>query len=372
MRNLIHATVRDERGFTITELMVSTIVTLLVTGAALGTFQSSIQVNDTGAQLADSNQNLRAGTNQMIRDIMQAGRIIGPEGIPVPTGTGVLGIVRPGPPGSAMSFDLSTTTNLPDITTGHDLGPEVNGATTDMVTILTIDPFMSVALTSATTPSLGNVSDDGSTVTLPSTHVWLTGDTANDIAPIKVGDLIYFKGPRGNAMQTVTNVTATQIMFAAGDYFNLNQRSATQGSIMQTAIPDPDTGAPSPYKSAYSMFRALMITYYVDNETTPGSPRLVRKINDFEPQALAGVVEDLQLTYDVVDGVNNPTKRPSLPFTDSSLTPAVTFNSNQIRTVNIHAGVRSETITRPTGDYVRNHITTSVDVRSLASVDRYR
>ena len=53
-----------------------------------------------------------------------------------------------------------------------------------------------------------------------------------------------------------------------------------------------------------TLFRALMITYYVDNTTTPGAPRLVpaRSI-DFTPQALAGVVEDLDLTYDLVDGV---------------------------------------------------------------------
>ena len=58
---------------------------------------------------------------------------------------------------------------------------------------------------------------------------------------------------------------------------------------------------------------------------------------------------------------------PQLPWT----TGGVTYTSNQIRKVNIHTGVRSELRSRFTNDYVRNHITTSVDVRSLASVDRY-
>ena len=35
--------------------------------------------------------------------------------------------------------------------------------------------------------------------------------------------------------------------------------------------------------------------------------------NNFTPQALAGVVEDLDLTYDLFDGVNNPTQSPALP-----------------------------------------------------------
>ena len=34
-------------------------------------------------------------------------------------------------------------------------------------------------------------------------------------------------------------------------------------------------------------------------------------------------------------------------------------------------GVRSEIMSKPLHDYIRNHVNTSVDVRSLASVDRY-
>ena len=126
------------------------------------------------------------------------------------------------------------------------------------------------------------------------------------------------------------------------------------------------------FTSPVTMFRALMITYYVDNVTTPGTPRLTRLVNHFTPQALAGVVEDLDLTYDLVDEVTNPTNVTSLPWTDNSVNPVVTYNANQIRKVNVHVGVRSEQLSKPTQDYVRNHISTSVDVRSLASVDRYK
>ena len=64
-----------------------------------------------------------------------------------------------------------------------------------------------------------------------------------------------------------------------------------------------------------TLFKALMITYYVDNTTTPGTPRLTRVVNHFPPQALAGVVEDLDLTYDLYDGVVNPTAVTGLPYT---------------------------------------------------------
>lgn len=352
------ATIGNECGFSLSELMISTVVLLILTSASLGTFQSALRVNDSAAQLADANQNLRAGMNQMIRDIMQAGRVIGPEGITVPNGAGAVPIVRPGPPGSALTFTLSSGTNLPDITTGNDLGPQVNGETTDMITVIGIDPFMPVLIT----PTQGTIASDGSAVTLPANSSWLAGDPVNDTPPIQVGDIVMFKYPNSNVIQTVTRKTATSIVFDAGDYFQLNQRTAAQGSITQQ-IPVP---APNPPLTV-SLFRVVMITYYVDNVTTPGASRLVRKINNLEPQALAGVVEDLQLTYDLVDGVVNPVRQPTLPYTANGQT----YTSNQIRTVNIHAGVRSENLTNPSGDYVRNHINTSVDVRSLASVDRY-
>src|SRR5207237_7063353 len=91
---------------------------------------------------------LRAGTNQLVRDLMMAGRIIADGGVPVPNGTGALAINRPGPTGSSLTFGLIAdddgTVMLPSITTGYHLGPTINGSTTDMVTILTVDEFMPV------------------------------------------------------------------------------------------------------------------------------------------------------------------------------------------------------------------------------------
>ncbi|MEP7307738.1 MAG: prepilin-type N-terminal cleavage/methylation domain-containing protein [Acidobacteriota bacterium] len=374
-----------ERGFTLVELLVSLTITLLVTGAALTTFSNALTVNDSAAQLSDANQNLRAGTNQLIRDLMQAGRIIGPEGIPLPTGAGVQAFSRPGPV-AGLTFNLvvddDTTLNLPSITTGYQLGPTINGSRTDIVTIMTVDEFMPVLQTPPTVPATptaveGTIAPDGRSVTLPTTSLWITGDTTNDTPPIQKGDLVLFKNPKGMAMVTVTSTDSTHIYFGANDpidWFHFNQFSVPQVPIVLIKQVADTTTA---WTQRTTMFRALMITYYVDNTTTPEAPRLVRQLNHcpaatpdcllFEPQALAGIVEDLDLTYDLVDGVNNPTNVTSLPFTGSG----VTYNSNQIRKVNVHIGVRSEVVSKPAQDYIRNHLSTSVDVRSLASVDRY-
>ena len=77
----------------------------------------------------------------------------------------------------------------------------------------------------------------------------------------------------------------------------------------------------TPWSEKTTLFRVMMVTYYVDNTTTLGAPRLVRQVNDFTPQALAGVVEDIDLTYDLVDGINNPAEIPSLPYTDYPESP---------------------------------------------------
>jgi type II secretory pathway pseudopilin PulG len=362
-----------EHGFTLAELMVSMTVTMIAIGAALTTFSQGLIINDSGTQLSDANQNLRAGTNQLVQDLMQAGRIIGPAGIPMPTGSGVTPFNRPGP-GGGLTFNLvvdaSTTLNLSPITTGYLLGPNIIGSSTDMVTIMTVDEFMPVlqtppAIPASATAVEGTIAPNGQSVTLPSSSVWLTGDTVNDTPVIQIGDLVLLKNPKGTALHTITGKDSTHIFFGlnnANDWFKFNQFNAPQVPLILIKQVQDTT---STWTQQTTLFRALMITYYVDN--TGASPRLTRVVNHFAPQALAGVVEDLDLTYDLVDGVSNPTKITSLPYTVGG----VTYNASQIRKVNVHMGVRSEVMSKPAQDYIRNHIATAVDVRSLASVGRY-
>jgi hypothetical protein len=235
----------------------------------------------------------------------------------------------------------------------------------------------------------GTITPDGTSVTLAANSLWLLGDTVNDTPKIQVGDLVLFKGQDGNAIQTVTRVDATHIYFdlndATNDYFHFNQPNATTDinhplysvkQVGQTLCPwgavCPPTAtvlmtAASAWALPVTLFKALMITYYVDNTTTPGTPRLTRLVNNFTPQALAGVVEALNLTYDLYDGVTNPTGITSLPV----VLNGVPYSEGMIRKVNLDVGVRSDTLSKPMQDYVRNHITTAVNVRSLAAVDRY-
>jgi hypothetical protein len=91
-------------------------------------------------------------------------------------------------------------------------------------------------------------------------------------------------------------------------------------------------------------------------------PRLIRRVNNRPGQVVALVLEDLQLSYDLVDGVTNPTnvKAPTAPN-----------SNNQIRKANVFLSGRSSSKVRNTNDYLHRNLTTQISLRSLAFVNRY-
>jgi len=348
---------RDERGFTLAELLVATCITLLVLAGAMTAFKDALDVNQAGTFIADSTQNLRAATNLMVRDLMQAGRGIPTGGMPIPSGPGSLPILRPGPVGTAYTFDNVNYTTLPALVPGAGLGPAIDGQATDIVTVLMVDPTLA-PLTLNATPAVANqptLAANGASLDAGTSPTWITDPTTG----VRTGDLIMFTNALGNAMQMVTATNGTVAQFAAGDPLQLNQPGAAQGSITQIL------SAPILQTTAQ---RILLVTYYVDNVSTPGSPRLARRINAAAGQALAGVVEDLDLSFDLADGAINPVAQKNVPVTIGG----VLYTPNQIRKANVHVGVRSEERSVKQGDYTRNHLTTVVSLRSLAYVDRYK
>ncbi len=364
------------KGFTLVELMISTAIALLVLGTAVTTFRDALRLNEAATLIADATQNLRAGTNLLVRDLMQTGRGIPTGGIPIPSGNGATAIDRPSPPGMAYTFDNVNATTLPAITTGDGLGPPISGDVTDVVTMLAVDPLSYVeyapgALAAPLELNWGTnqaLWPDGLTAPAPTLAAdgaslnvaQFTSWTSDPATGVKVGDLLLFSNSLGAALQAVTRVEGSRVFFDAGiDDFNFNQRDVEQGSILQIR-----NGASFPQTT---VVRVQMLTYYIDTTTTPGSPRLMRRVNFFEAQALAGVLEDLEITYDLADGVTNPVGVTSLPFT----TGGNTYTGNQIRKVNLHVGVRSDVRSSVNQDYLRHHLSTSVSIRSLAYVSRY-
>jgi prepilin-type N-terminal cleavage/methylation domain-containing protein len=350
-------TIRSESGFTLIELLIATLITATVMGVAFTTFSNALALNDAAVQVADSSQNLRVGTNLLVRDLLQVGRNIPIGGIPIPSGAGSTAIHRPSPPGESYTFDNDDAVTIGAITTGDGLGPAVGGRRTDMITLITMDPFQEdLSLKPATaTGTVPKLAANGRSFHVGTRLDWLQGDLNEGVAAIKPGDLIYFNAAAAQTLQTVTRVSGATVYFDANDPFNLNQAGAEAGSITQVV------GAWD-----VDVRRVFMHTYYV-HEDVPGVPRLMRVLNHFPPQALAGVIEDLDLSYDLVDGIYNPVNIRTLPYTANG----VTYSASQIRKVNIHLGVRSELKSVKSNDYLRNHVSTVISLRNLAYVARY-
>ena len=339
----------NEAGFTLAELLVSTVVTLMVLAAALGAFADAMRITDTARETTDTNQSLEVAMSLMVRDILQAGSQGFPiGGIPVPSGTGVSPINRPAPAGSSLTFPADYEV-LPAISPAGGLGPLVLGVTTDMITIMYVDPTLPT-ITIDEPEGLGSIAADGSSMSVPA------GVTISGPDGIQEGDLIFFSNSEGKAIQAATYVTGQTVIFGASDDLNLNQRGAPQGTILELQ------SAPGEYPVT-SAQRVLMISYYIDLVTDPALPRLVRQVNNGDRLAIALGIENLQITFDLVDGTTNPTNIE---------TPAAPNSPHQIRKANLFLAGRSLDVNPRTRQYFRNTVATQVSLRSLAFVNRYQ
>lgn len=354
------------RGFTLVELLVAVAISMIVLAATLAAFNDALKVNEFATLLADMDQNLRAGVNMIVRDVSQTGTGIPTGGIPCPSGTGALRINRPSPPTTALTFPqdpVALATTLYAINPGDGLGPTINNvAPSDVVTVIYADstlPLNQFPLT--------GIGGNGLTMTV-SAAVNIAAGVNTDIQP---GDLIMFSNAMGNAIQTVTRTTGGQtVSFDPNDFFQFNQRNVPSGSIM--CLQNPGSNATTNCALNNGGFppttatRVWMITYYLDDVTDQFMPRLSRQINNFAARPVALVLENVQFSFDIVDGVTNPANLATVPTgTFPSTSP------NQIRKVNLFLAGRSSSRNARTGEYLRNSVSTQISLRSLSFVSRY-
>src|SRR5262249_54112097 len=150
--------------------------------------------------------------------------------------------------------------------------------------------------------------------------------------------------------QTVMATPTTQVVSFAGlDAMKFNQVGATQGTV-RNLLNDDNT---FPLTTAT---RILLVSYYLDVTTDPATPRLVRQVGSGPPLAIAMGVENLQFTYDIVDGAANPSGVDTPPAGNSP---------NQVRKLNIFLSARSENRNPQTRQFFRNSMQTVVGLRSL-------
>lgn len=350
---------RRDRGFSLIELLVAMTITVLVVAGTLAMLDQGQRTSAGIALSSNTIQNLRAGMNYLSRDVVLAGQGLPTGGIPIPNGAGVP-VNRPGPGGTSYTFGAAPNffTAIPVVTTGGGLGPSVLRAS-DMITVMYADNSLTLNQNVINDPvgppvCSGSIDPNGAFVTFDVNCTPLgAGPGGQNIQP---GDLIMFSNAQGNALAVVTTISGQTLNFATGDPYNINQRTDPSGTMKQIQVP-PGSGNYPPTTAT----RVTMVTYYLDT-SEPTNPRLMRRINFNAATAVAECIEDLQISYDFVDGNGNPADLKDPPAGDSA---------NQIQNVNLFIAGRSYYPVSQTNKYYRNNLVTNVAPRSLVFFNRY-
>jgi prepilin-type N-terminal cleavage/methylation domain-containing protein len=377
---------KREDGFSLIELMVTVAILTIIVGVTLVSLNQAVQTTQNVTLMADTQENLRAGLNYMVRDLVQAGEAIPQGGIPLPNNAGVVNVNKPSPPTLAYRFPVASTT-LQAITPGFGQGlqtatpsPANNGTTlfgpnnTDMITMIFADNslidntipadphtlsefpiFLAAAPGNPGCPA-GVIAANGSSVTFDATCININqGNTG-----LHAGDLIMFQNAGGVTLQCVTAVAGNTVTFAAGDAFKLNQTGLPSSTLPQTASP-ANSGKYPPTTAT----RIWMITYYIDSNTNPQRPVLMRQVNFNPAVAVAEVIENLNVTYDIVNS------QATVPATNAQQL-ILPDSPAQIRKVNLLLAARSETASDQTRGYFRNNLQTEVSIQSLSFFSLYQ
>jgi type II secretory pathway pseudopilin PulG len=382
-------------GFTLVELMVAMGVTLILLYAAVSVFRDASNSNAMVTQASDMSENFRAGLNMIQLDMQQVGSGIPVGGINIPftAPCGTTAPINRPALSSGMTFPYpgapTCSSTIPAIEPGNMMGPAITApdatsgtptnpnSITDEVTMLYADNAAGLdglPINQPATPGPpsnpgcpnGKLVLSGTTLTVTVDPTCLNLKNNINNVQINTGDLIMFSNTKGNALLYVSavNTSANTITFSTGDPFKLNGRSEAGGTIQYLQTSSTCGGAASCWPVTLAT-RIWMISYYLDNVTSPPYVRLIRQVN-FNPGVPVGeTLENLQFTYNYIDGATNPSNQPTVP---SGQTEA------NIRAVNVYLGARGA---RPVWQgnnsvYSRTNLQTQVSLRSLAAVDRYQ
>jgi len=350
-------------GFTLLELMVAISLGLIVMAALAGLFKAGMNSAMLLTQRAETQQNMRAAIDLMVKDISMAGAGLPSGGIQLPTG--------PNSSASLIGCDQAGTCHLPantypnsnymfGVIPGYSNGVEANAvvvaapppAINDSITSIYCDYNFPLWEYDVTFPVPGN----GSSITL-------TPDAAYIPAPlpiaaaggIQVGDLIMLSNNVGTAVGEVTGMTPTSIQFADLDPLNFNQSGAGTNNI--SAI---SNGANT---IAYRLFA---VSYYL---TVPGNgqtPRLMRQVNGLSPVPVADDIINLQFSYDIYDATAIP---PALHANEPN--PIGAGDSpNLMQKINLV--IMAQSMLNHGNKSQNLYLATSVSARNMAFRNRYQ
>ncbi|HLX85286.1 MAG TPA: prepilin-type N-terminal cleavage/methylation domain-containing protein [Terriglobales bacterium] len=385
-----------ESGFSLLEMMISVALGTVVLGAAVQIYSKGVGATWTVSQRAELQQDFRAASNMLTKDLSEAGAGLGNNvAIALPSGsTPRFGCDQTNTcylNGVAGTYPLqSGTPYLYGLIPGYNLGPILNatqGATDTVTTIYTDNNFY-LNCYAATVTSAGVVTF-APIVTTPVATAWpppgclpnssvTSPQAVNDaVVGLTPGDLVLMNLNNSPIVGEVTGaVTATgtntyTVPFAKAsstvDPLKMNQTPAGSGL---NAAPVGATGA--------NPQRLLVITYYIDNTVAP--PRLMRQVSGHSPIPVAENVAYMKFSYDLFnDATSSPAVNCSNPgaATDGCNTAGASSGllPNQITKINILNMAMNSTLMGAqygTGTgYQRMDLQTSVSARNLTYANNY-
>jgi len=367
------------RGFSLVELLIGMTVGLLVLGAATQLFKTALNGTWTTTQRAELQQDFRAASDYLMKDISLAGAGLGDIGIPLPSNSGTLPVYGCDQSntcrinGGAVAFPQASPGNplLYGLIPGFQLGPKINGQQSDIITVAYSDNNFLLNCYSVNVTDSTHVTFTAPANPPPATCVLPPNLTApqpvNDpVVGLTPGDLVWLQVTKtttvngttttvsGMAVGEVTNVAggpnSFTVTFAGGDPLKINQPTAN-GSL----------GKVVGYSAPNGTNRILVITYYLD--TLNGTPRLMRQVSGHTPVPVAENVAQLQFSYDLF--ANNTVYANQ---TDGGA--SLGLSPKQITKVNIlHLTMRSQM--KGLSGYQGLDLQTSMGARNLTFTNSY-
>lgn len=381
------ASTLNSRGFTLVEMLIALTLGLVVIAAAVQLFSRGVSATWVVSQRAELQQNARASSNLLTKDISLVGAGLPTGGVAIASGTGskprygcdYTGKCYLGPTNSASiaypsQVDATSGSNinyLYGVIPGWKQGPTISAAAgaTDVITVVYADTTF---LLSDYTVKFNDVNGNSVTFTLPSPAPNPLDQAVNNTGVgLQQGDLVLFTSNAGSSF-AVAEVTAPlgsgagpsyTVAFSNADSLLFNQNAATSNALKQMVTTAGTAGT----AVGVTATRIWAITYYLDNTTTPGTPTLMRLVNARLPVPVAENVADLRFTYDTYDDNGNLLNATG----DGGMGLATPISPSQIRTINLaHLTVRSQLHGHE--GYQAMDMQTSVSARNMSFNDRYK
>jgi prepilin-type N-terminal cleavage/methylation domain-containing protein len=377
---------KSSPGFSLLELMIAAAIGAVVVVTAANLFSRALKASWITSQKAELQQDFRAASNLLQRDISMAGAgALGQQGLAanavgLPFGLGTLpvypcsGLVTCNyVNGAPVAYPTSGgVPYIYSIIPGPNLGIIMPAGATDIVTVVTADAGLALNCYTAAINAAATVVTFQLPSPLPGTCVLPTGVAAPQalnaaVVGLQGGDMILFgtkavgvvTGAVATCAPTGTNTACFTVPFAGTDPGHVNQPAAPTGSLLQFVGP----GAPVSTAIPVSAVRLLTVTYYLAIPPATGLPTLMRLQSGKAPAPVAENVVYLKFTYDVNNNGVITANQATLP---AGTTPGM------ITKVNIaHMSMRSQQ-TKYTGiGYQGLDLQTSIAARNLTSQQEY-